>query len=60
MKTVKQLLEEKGTQVWSVAPETTVFQALELMAEKNIGAVVVLDEDRNRLGSCRNGITPAR
>ena len=50
MKTVKQLLAEKGTQIWSVTPETTVFQALELMAEKNIGAVVVLDEDRNLVG----------
>jgi CBS domain-containing protein len=46
MRTVQDLLRQKGTDVWSVAPETTVIDALKLMAEKNIGAVLVLDEDR--------------
>jgi CBS domain-containing protein len=46
MSTVKQLLEDKGCQVYSVAPDTTVYAALELMAEKNIGAVIVLQDDR--------------
>ena len=40
---VRQLLDAKGRDVWSVAPDTSVIEALELMAEKNIGAVVVLD-----------------
>lgn len=43
MKTVNQLLQIKGHKVWSVSPEETVFQALELMAEKDIGAVLVLE-----------------
>lgn len=43
MKTVKDLLQAKGTDIWSVAPDDTVFAALELMAEKGIGAVLVLD-----------------
>jgi CBS domain-containing protein len=43
MKTVRQLLRAKGHEVLSVAPETAVFQALQLMAEKNIGAVLVLE-----------------
>ena len=43
MKFVDQLLEGKGRDVWSVTPGDTVYDALELMAEKGIGALVVLD-----------------
>jgi CBS domain-containing protein len=43
MRTVHHILQSKGTDVWSVAPDTTVFDALSLMAEKNIGALPVLD-----------------
>ncbi len=46
MKTVAQLLRAKGHEVLSVSPETTVFAALELMAEKNVGALIVLEGDR--------------
>lgn len=46
MMTVSDLLREKGTAVWAVRPDATVFEALELMAEKNIGAVLALDDDR--------------
>ncbi|MBL0212174.1 MAG: CBS domain-containing protein [Holophagaceae bacterium] len=46
MKRVDQLLREKGSDFWSVAPGATVFTALELMAEKNIGAVLVMEGDR--------------
>ena len=42
MKTVGQLLESKGYDIWSVAPEDSVLDALKLMAEKNVGAVLVL------------------
>lgn len=45
METVSQLLEVKGRDVWSVSPNATVFEALQQMAEKDIGAVVVLDGD---------------
>ncbi len=45
MKRVDQLLHEKGADFWSVIPEATVFKALELMAEKNIGAVLVMEGD---------------
>ena len=45
MYTVKELLREKGNQVWSVAPQTTVYEALELMAKKNIGSLVVLEKE---------------
>ena len=40
---VSQLLSAKGTDVWSVTPEYTVFAALVLMAEKEVGALLVLD-----------------
>lgn len=43
MATVAQLLEGKGSTVYSIAPEATVYSALERMAEHNIGALPVLD-----------------
>lgn len=46
LRTVEDILKVKGRQVWSVTPDTTVFEALELMARHEIGAVVVLEEDR--------------
>ncbi len=46
MYTVRYLLEEKGGGVLTVTPQTIVYQALELMAEKNIGALVVLQDDK--------------
>jgi CBS domain-containing protein len=44
MKNVKQLLEEKGTRVWSIGPDATVYEALALMAEKGVGALMVMDD----------------
>ncbi len=44
MKFVSQLLAAKGHDVWSVPPASTVFAALQLMAEKRVGALLVLDE----------------
>lgn len=46
MTTVRQILRNKGDQVWWVDPDATVYAALELMAEKNIGAVLVMREGR--------------
>jgi CBS domain-containing protein len=43
---VRDILRDKGAAVHSVSPDDTVYDALKLMAEKNIGALVVLDEDR--------------
>jgi CBS domain-containing protein len=39
--TVKEVLDEKGHSVWTISPEAKVIAALELMAEKNVGALVV-------------------
>jgi CBS domain-containing protein len=43
MHTVKELLREKGHQVWTIEPHATVYEALELMAAKNIGSIVVVE-----------------
>jgi CBS domain-containing protein len=45
MKTVRDVLKNKNQQeVWSVQPKATVFEALALMGEKEIGALMVIDE----------------
>ena len=44
-RTVAQLLEGKSPDVWSVASDATVYAALELMADKNVGALLVIDDD---------------
>ena len=43
MSTVKEILRTKGREVWSVAPDASVYDALKLMANKNVGAVLVMD-----------------
>jgi CBS domain-containing protein len=46
MKTVRQLLESKGGTVYSVRPDTSIIDALKLMDEKGIGAVLVVEGER--------------
>lgn len=46
MRLVKDLLDEKGHEVWSVGPDVTVLEALKLMADKGIGALVVTEKDK--------------
>jgi len=46
MITVRDVLRAKGNQIWSAFPETTVFDALKLMAEKNIGVLIVLEGEK--------------
>lgn len=50
MESVKDILNHKGSQVWAVNPDTKVFDALKLMGEKNIGAVLVVDNKENLKG----------
>ena len=45
MITVRRLLEKKGSDLWSISPHATVFEALGLMAEKNVGAVLVIEDE---------------
>jgi len=44
--TIKRILNQKGHDVWSIAPDATVYSAIERMAQKGVGALVVLDESR--------------
>ncbi len=43
MTTVRQLLQGKGTDIWSIEPDDCVFDALKLMAETKVGALLVLE-----------------
>jgi CBS domain-containing protein len=43
MTTVRHILDQKGHQVWSVQLGDTVYDAIKMMADKDIGALVVLD-----------------
>lgn len=43
MYTVRHLLQEKGNQVWSIAPQAAVYEALQVMADKNVGALLVIE-----------------
>lgn len=44
MKDVKEILAAKGSEVWSISPKAMVFDALKLMGEKNIGALMVMND----------------
>lgn len=46
MNKVKQILKVKGQNIWTISKNETVLDALRLMAEKQIGSVIVLDEDK--------------
>jgi len=46
MHTVRDILKKKGSGTHGVSPDTSVYDALKLMAEKNVGAVLVLDTGR--------------
>lgn len=46
MQIVRQLLAEKGAQVWTIGPDDTVYEAIRLMADENVGALLVMEEGR--------------
>jgi CBS domain-containing protein len=50
MQKVSDLLKSKAKQQWSILPEASVFDALKLMAEKEIGAVMVMDKKNKFVG----------
>lgn len=45
MRRVKEILAGKGKEIWSIGPDATVYDAIHLLAEKEIGALLVLDGD---------------
>jgi len=44
--TLSEILDQKGREVWSVSPKNSAYEALELMADKDVGALVVIDQDK--------------
>ena len=46
MKSLKQLLSAKGGQVFSIRPDAKVIEALQLMAQKDVGALVVMEGEK--------------
>ncbi|MFZ0695246.1 MAG: CBS domain-containing protein [Alphaproteobacteria bacterium] len=47
MTTVQRLLDEKGHNVWSVHPDDSVFDAIQMMANKDVGALLVIENDKS-------------
>ena len=45
---VKEILQEKGHDFWSVSPATTGYEAIRLMVEKEVGSVLVIDDGKVR------------
>lgn len=45
MTLISQIIHSKGGKVWTISPEASVLDALKLMADKDIGALVVLEND---------------
>ena len=50
MQKASDLLKSKAKQLWTILPEASVFDALKLMAEKEIGAVMVMDKKNKAVG----------
>ena len=44
--TISEILNHKGNNVWSISPEATVFDAIQLMSDRNIGALLVTENGR--------------
>jgi CBS domain-containing protein len=44
--TIGTILHYKGADVWTISPQATVFEAIQLLAKKNIGALPVVEGDR--------------
>jgi CBS domain-containing protein len=44
--TISEILSQKGTVAWSISPDATVFEAVQMMADKNVGALLVTEKDK--------------
>jgi len=50
MITVKDMLDQKGHNAWTIGPEAKVLEALDLMAKKGLGALIVVEKDEEVVG----------
>ena len=46
MITIEHLLKNKDNQIWSVEPKTSIFEALKIMSDKEIGALLVIEDEK--------------
>jgi CBS domain-containing protein len=46
MTTVDELLSIKGSDIWSIEPDASVFEALEMMADKNVSGLPIVEDDK--------------
>ena len=46
MSTVRDIIRKKGSEIWSISPDATVYDALQTMSEKKVGALLVMTGDR--------------
>lgn len=44
--TIESVLKEKGNNIWSIAPRQTVYEAIQMMADKGVGALLVVSEGK--------------
>lgn len=44
--TISEILRNKGSELWTVSPDATVFDAIQVMADKNVGALLVTENGR--------------
>jgi len=44
--TVRSVLKEKDQSIWSISPESSVYEAIQMMADRHVGALLVIAEDR--------------
>ena len=44
--TISEILGQKGTDAWSISPDATVFEAVQMMTDKNVGALLVTEHDK--------------
>lgn len=46
MSTVRDIIRKKGSEIWSIAPDATVYDAMQMMAERGVGALLVMADNQ--------------
>ena len=46
METIGQLLDDKGPEIWSIGPDASVYDCIQMMADKGVGALIVMENGR--------------
>lgn len=60
MDTVRDILQLKGNTVYTVSPESSVYEALETLENKNLGSLIVLEKDGSWTEFLLNGTIPVK